>query len=133
MRRSFFICLLLAERACELTDYRKTLLVGTLAAAQAEAGGFDDAIPTAQKAIALAQKNGEPDLLQKRQALLELYRQHKACRDVAGNFVPAANWIFILDSRKLAELADEKFRRRDASAPRKKRLTRGANPPTVAP
>jgi hypothetical protein len=66
------------------------VLVGTLAAAQAEAGRFDDAISTAQKAIALAQKNGEPDLLQKNQALLEFYRQHKAYRDVAENLVPAA-------------------------------------------
>ena len=65
------------------------MLVGTLAAAQAEAGRFDDAMAVAQKAVALAQKNGEPDLLQKNQALLELYRQHKAYRDVAENFVPA--------------------------------------------
>jgi tetratricopeptide (TPR) repeat protein len=79
----------LAGRACELTDYKKTMMVGTLAAAQAEAGRFDDAMAVAQKAVALAQKNGEPDLLQKNQALLELYRQHKAYRDVAENFVPA--------------------------------------------
>ena len=39
------------------------VLVGTLAAAQAEAGRFDDAVSTAQKAVALAQKSGEPDLL----------------------------------------------------------------------
>ena len=91
MRRNFFIRPLPAGRACELTGYRKTVMVGMLAAARAGAGRFDDAISTAQKAIALAQKNGKPDLLQKNQALLELYRQHKAHRDVAESFVPAAN------------------------------------------
>ena len=34
----------LATRACESTGYAKPLLIGTLAAAQAEAGRFDDAI-----------------------------------------------------------------------------------------
>ena len=39
----------LAERACELTHYRETMMVGTLASAYAEAGRFDDAIATAKK------------------------------------------------------------------------------------
>jgi len=45
-----------AERACELTHYGVTIFVGTLAAAYAEAGRFDDAIATAQKACALARR-----------------------------------------------------------------------------
>jgi len=69
---------LLAERACALTDYRETMFVGTLAAAYAEAGRFDEAMATAQKAIALAEKNHEPELLKRNQELLELYRAHKA-------------------------------------------------------
>jgi Flp pilus assembly protein TadD len=80
----------LAERACELTEFKKTIFIGTLAAAQAEAGRFDDAMAAAQKAIALAQANGEPDLLNKNRELLELYRQHKAYRDIAEYPVPAA-------------------------------------------
>ena len=44
----------------------------------------------AQKAIALAQANGEPDLLNKNRELLEVYRQHKAYREVAGSFVHTA-------------------------------------------
>ena len=40
---------LLAERACKLTDYKKPLLVGTLAAAYAEAGRFPEAVATARK------------------------------------------------------------------------------------
>jgi tetratricopeptide (TPR) repeat protein len=67
----------LAEHACEQTHYRMTIMIGTLAAAYAEAGRFDDAMATAQKAIALAQQNGEKDLLQKNQELLERYRQHQ--------------------------------------------------------
>ncbi|HEY5041456.1 MAG TPA: tetratricopeptide repeat protein, partial [Verrucomicrobiae bacterium] len=73
-----------AERACQLTDYRETIVVGTLGAAYAEAGRFDDAIATAQKACDLAEKSGEKDLLQKNQELLELYRQHQPCREAAS-------------------------------------------------
>jgi tetratricopeptide (TPR) repeat protein len=71
----------LAERACELTHYQKTIYPGTLAAAYAEAGRFDDAMAAAQKAIALAQENGEKDLLQKNQELLERYRRHQTARE----------------------------------------------------
>jgi len=65
-----------AERACALTHYTATTIVGTLAAAYAESGRFDDAILTAQKACDLAAKNGETNLLQRNQALLERYRAH---------------------------------------------------------
>jgi hypothetical protein len=68
----------LAERACQLTDYKTTIIVGTLAAAYAEAGRFDDAMATAERAIALAEKNHEPELVQKNRELLELYRAHRA-------------------------------------------------------
>ncbi|MGA2243229.1 MAG: tetratricopeptide repeat protein [Verrucomicrobiota bacterium] len=70
-----------AERACKLTNYKQTIMVGTLAAALAEAGRFDDAIATAQKACALATQHGEPDLLRKNQELLEIYRAHKPYRE----------------------------------------------------
>jgi len=78
-----------AERACELTHDGVTVLVGTLAAAYAEAGRYDDAIVTAQKACALAEKSGEQDLLEKNQKLLELYRAHQPYHEAAGKFVPA--------------------------------------------
>ena len=64
------------ERACELTDYKQTIFVGTLAAAYAEAGRFDEAIATTEKACALAAA-GEQGLLKKNQELLELYRKHE--------------------------------------------------------
>jgi hypothetical protein len=49
-------------------------MIGTLAAAYAEAGRFDDAITTAEKACILASESGKQDLLKKNQELLELYR-----------------------------------------------------------
>ena len=78
------------ERACELTHYGVTVLVGTLAAAYAEAGRFDDAMATAQKACALASAAGEQDLLEKNQKLLELYRAHQPYHEAAAKVVPAA-------------------------------------------
>jgi Flp pilus assembly protein TadD len=66
-----------AERACELTHYRETIMVGTLAAAYAEAGRFEEAVATAQKACALASESSQQELLKRNQELLELYRQHQ--------------------------------------------------------
>jgi Flp pilus assembly protein TadD len=71
----------LAERACEITGRKETIYLGTLAAAYAEAGRFDDAIATAQQACDLAAQSGKPDLLKKNQKLLELYRAHKPYRE----------------------------------------------------
>jgi len=79
-----------AERACELTHYRETIMVGTLAAAYAEAGRFDEAISTAQKACALASESGEQELLQKNQELLALYRKHQPYHEAIEKLVPAA-------------------------------------------
>jgi tetratricopeptide (TPR) repeat protein len=67
----------LAEKACQLTSYQQTYYIGNLAAAYAEAGRFDDAIATAQRAIAKAQREHEPELEQKNRELLKLYLAHK--------------------------------------------------------
>jgi len=74
----------LAEHACELMHYSVTLVVGTLAAAYAEAGRFDDAIAMAQKACAMASESGEQDLLKRNQELLALYRTHQPYREAAS-------------------------------------------------
>ena len=71
----------LAQHACELTKFEQTIFLGTLAAALAEAGKFDDALATAQRACDHAQKNGEAELLAANQRLLELYRQHQPARE----------------------------------------------------
>lgn len=68
----------LAEDACRRMVQRQTVMVGTLAAAYAEAGRFEEAIATAQDACRMAEENGETNLLQRNKELLELYRQHSA-------------------------------------------------------
>jgi tetratricopeptide (TPR) repeat protein len=74
----------LAKRACALTDYRETIMVGTLGAAYAEAGQFDQAIATAQQACALASAAGKTELLNINRGLLERYRQHQAYREAGA-------------------------------------------------
>jgi Tfp pilus assembly protein PilF len=68
----------LALRACELTHYEKTIFIGTLAAAYAEAGRFAEAAAAAQRAIDHALAWKENDLAQRNRQLLELYRAGKA-------------------------------------------------------
>jgi tetratricopeptide (TPR) repeat protein len=79
-----------AGRACELTHYGVTILVGTLSAAYAEAGRFDDAMAAAEKACALATAAGERDLLEKNRKLLALYRARQPYHEAAEKVVPAA-------------------------------------------
>ncbi len=67
----------LAERACRLTNNEQPFFLGTLAAAYAQAGRFSDAVSTAEKACALAEKRGLNDLVKRNQQLLELYRAGK--------------------------------------------------------
>ena len=64
----------LAERACDLTQYRRTVFVGTLAAAYAESGRFEEAITTAERACKLAAGARENDLLKFNERLLGYYR-----------------------------------------------------------
>jgi Flp pilus assembly protein TadD len=70
----------LAQRACELTQYRQPLLVGTLAAAYAEEGRFEAARSAAQKAITLAEAAGQSELAARNRELLHLYEAGKPCR-----------------------------------------------------
>jgi peptidoglycan/LPS O-acetylase OafA/YrhL len=80
-KRNGALAVKLAEDACLQTQCRITAMVGTLAAAYAEAGRFDEAIFTAQQACKLAEKNGETNLLQINQKLLALYQNHQPYRD----------------------------------------------------
>ncbi|HWV98108.1 MAG TPA: tetratricopeptide repeat protein [Candidatus Acidoferrum sp.] len=67
-----------AEHGCELTHYKETVFVGTLAAAYAEAGRFQEAVAAAERAIELAHLAGQRDLERKNLQLLDLYRAGKA-------------------------------------------------------
>jgi protein O-mannosyl-transferase len=72
-----------AERACDMTQYQQTIMVGTLAAAYAETGRFPEAVATAQKAINLATQEGDPALLARNRELLDLYRAEKPFHEPA--------------------------------------------------
>ena len=67
-----------AEQACQLTHYQRPLFMGTLAAAYAEAGRFDEAIAMARKAITQATAMNNEVLAKKNRELLELYQHRKA-------------------------------------------------------
>jgi tetratricopeptide (TPR) repeat protein len=82
--RNGTIAVILAEGACRKTHYQVTMMVGTLAAAYAEAGRFEEAISTAQKACALASQTGDQELLKKNQELLALYLKHQPYREAAA-------------------------------------------------
>ena len=58
-------------------------MVGTLAAAYAEAGRFDEAIATGQKACALASELGETNLLKSNLELIALYQAHRPYHEQA--------------------------------------------------
>ncbi len=64
----------LAQRACTLTDSNEPQLLGTLAAAYAEAGQFPEAVSTAEKARDQARKMGNPEVAERNGQLLDLYR-----------------------------------------------------------
>jgi hypothetical protein len=75
----------LAERACRLTRYQQPMLVGTLAAAYAEAGRFEEAVGTAEKAHTLALGAGHNELAQRDQQLVDLFRARQAYREPGAN------------------------------------------------
>jgi hypothetical protein len=64
----------LALRACSATQYKQAIFIGTLAAAYAEAGRFEDAIKTAAQAQSLAAAEGQKELATRNAELLNLYR-----------------------------------------------------------
>jgi len=70
----------LAERACELTGRKQAFNIGTLAAAYAEAGRFEDAVRAAQQAIDVATADGDKARADINRQLLELYKTGKPFR-----------------------------------------------------
>jgi len=77
-----------AERAAQLTKDQQPLIFGTLAAAYAEAGRFDEAVATATKAIDLARSQNEDELASQIEVHLEQYqgrKAHRATREVTDS------------------------------------------------
>jgi Flp pilus assembly protein TadD len=71
----------LAGRACELSTNQQPIFVGTLAAAYAEAGQFNQAVETARRARDLAASLGQTNLAQRNQELMELFKTQKPYRE----------------------------------------------------
>ena len=71
----------LATRACEMTGFQSHSKVLALAAAYAEDSRFDEAVSSAQLACSLASAAGRPDLLDKIQGMLALFRSHEPYRE----------------------------------------------------
>jgi protein O-mannosyl-transferase len=64
----------LAERACRLTNHEQPIFLGTLAAAYAETGQFDEATATAKMARDLARAKGMDGVAARNEELLKLYQ-----------------------------------------------------------
>ncbi len=63
----------LAQRAVRLSDGREPTVLGTLAAAYAEAGQFPEAVQTARKALQVAAQQNNPTLTESLRAKLPIY------------------------------------------------------------
>jgi tetratricopeptide (TPR) repeat protein len=73
----------LAQKACEETNYRKANMLGTLAAAYAETGQYDQAIAMAQKAIVVADEDSQPAWAQANEERLKYYLAHRPFHGVS--------------------------------------------------
>jgi protein O-mannosyl-transferase len=71
----------LAEQACQLTQFQSPLLLGTLAAAYAEAGQFEHAVQTALLAENTATEQGNNELASKHRAMRENYERRQPYRE----------------------------------------------------
>ena len=70
----------LAGKACTLTGHQQAPLLSTLAAAYAEAGEFDKAISSAEKALEAADRTKNEPLKNEIDQNLKLYRNHQPFR-----------------------------------------------------
>ncbi len=70
----------LASHGVELTHQQDPMLLGTLAAAFAEAGDFDKAVATEQRARELARNLGNSQLVALLEGRLALFQQHTPIR-----------------------------------------------------
>ena len=78
----------LAKQACELTGYKQSDCLDTLAIAYAEAEQFTEAISTAEKALELAKSANQKAVVDEIQGHLALFRAGKPYRDSARPAAP---------------------------------------------
>lgn len=79
----------LAEKACAISKEKEPLLIGTLAAAYAEAGRFAEAFETAKKARDLALASGQKQTAEANERLLKLYESGRAYHEEPPSTIPA--------------------------------------------
>ena len=72
------------ERACKLTEYKQPFFIGTLAAAYAEAGRFQEAVETGTKAYNLATSLGMKEVAKENEKFLKLYRANRPIRQAGA-------------------------------------------------
>ena len=70
-----------SQRACELTQYKHPNTLDTLAVTYAAAGRFTQAIETAEKAIKLAEAQGNKDMAEKIKKRLQLFHAGQPYRE----------------------------------------------------
>ena len=68
----------LAEKVCEITEYKEPESLDTLAAAYAAAGRFNKAVDIAGKALELCQSPTQNTLKKEIEGRLNLYKSNKA-------------------------------------------------------
>jgi tetratricopeptide (TPR) repeat protein len=79
---------LLAERACDLTERKIPALLDTLAAAYAEAGDFPRAISAAEEALNRARSSGDNDAVKLSESILASLRENVPYRDQPESSMP---------------------------------------------
>jgi Flp pilus assembly protein TadD len=78
----------LAERALKLSGGREPAILGTLAAAYAEAGRFPEAAATARKALQLARQQNQPALADALQGRITQYEAGRPYRETSSASAP---------------------------------------------
>jgi tetratricopeptide (TPR) repeat protein len=78
----------LAQRAVQLSDGREPTVLGTLAAAYAEAGRFSEAVQTARKALDLATEQNKQSLAESLKANMRLYEAGTPCHEMQPLVAP---------------------------------------------
>ncbi|MDB6021833.1 MAG: Tetratricopeptide 2 repeat protein [Pedosphaera sp.] len=71
----------LARHACEATGWKYAIMAGTLAAAQAESGQFEEALKSARQAQEIALAANEPQIAARNEELSKQYQAGKTYRE----------------------------------------------------
>jgi len=73
--------LMLAEKACALTNYSRPDMLDTLSVAYAANGRFSEAVETAEKVLKLMQPSGQGQIIEKIKDRLRLFKEGKTYRE----------------------------------------------------